>query len=259
MREDCMKIIFIAGADHSGSTLAGAILGADKKPYRHFHIGEAHAFFCKGNKRFGNPKAARKMTGGEIWDEIDPMVGYENAYEEIFNKTKAEMIIDSSKTPRNLSIFKTACVEKQYSIHVVVTFRPFAKIWNSDLKRNKNEKKIIQNINRYFRYKKMVMDQGLEYSIINMENLILDPPGITSALCSATGVPYFKGKENYWQFPGCHLYGSHTQRRHFSKPQTAGFDARKVLKMPSISASFLQEKSVRSIEEFLMSNSLTAL
>lgn len=250
------KIIFIAGADHSGSTLTGAILGADEILYRYFHVGEVYAFFCENKKQFGKVMAARRKAGGRIWDKIDHTVGYENAYREIFDKTNAKVIIDSSKTPENFEICKKACAENQYSIHVVLTFRPFAKIWSSDSKRDKEEKQIIRNINRYFNFKKMVIEQGFEYSIINIENLIMNPSGVTRALCNAVGIPYFKGKENYWNYPGCHLYGSQTQRRHFNKPETAGFNAKKIMNPPNILIPYLENRRIRVMEEFLKANTL---
>lgn len=250
------KIIFIAGADHSGSTLVGAILGASRTQFEYFHVGEVHAFFRKDNVRYGQAKAANKSPGGEIWGQIDHTVGYENAYSEIFKKTKSEIIIDSSKTPRNLRVCIASCVENTFPMHVVIIFRPLAKIWHSDLNRSRAEEKIIQNIKRYTRLKKMVIDQGIPHSILNMESLILDPAGITKVLCRETGVPYFDGKENYWNFPSCHLYGSRTQRRHLKKPQTAGYDIQKVLTPARTTVPFLEQKNMRYIETFMTEQAL---
>lgn len=250
------KIIFVAGADHSGSTLIGAILGATRTQGEYFHGGEVHAFFKKENSRYGQAKAASKSPGGDIWGHIDHTVGYENAYQEIFEKTNSKIIIDSSKTPMNLKVCLDSCNANAYHIHVVITFRPFAKIWCSDLNRNKKEQKIVQNIMRYQRLKKMVIDQGLPYSILNMESLILNPKELTKALCRETAIPYFEGKEDYWNFPSCHLYGSKTQRKHLKEPKTAGYNIQKVLTPAQTTPSFLVQKNIRAIEAFMQNNAL---
>ena len=260
------RIIYIAGANHSGSTLTGCILGAHPTPFTYFHVGEIHAyfrrtqrshlFFRKTMKSFGDPKAARNANGGEIWDFIDPHVGYPNAHREIFQKSRAEIIIDSSKKPHHFKTVAKACKKNRWPLHVVITFRPFAKIWQSDLNREKLELSIVKNIHNYLKLKKNIIDSHYSWTILNIERLILNPPDMTLALCNAVGIPYFEGKERYWDYPGCHLYGSLTQRRHMKNPQDAGYDARKVATTAQIKHSFLKGKEIREVEKFLTSHAL---
>ncbi|WP_146164866.1 hypothetical protein [Desulfonatronum sp. SC1] len=251
------KIIFIAGANHSGSTLLGCILGAHyKSPFKYFHVGEIHAFFDMNKKNYGNPMLTRNSLYGKVWNEINHEVGYKDAYKEIFEKAQADIIIDSSKSYRNFTIANQSCLNNNYQLHVLISFRPFAKIFQSDLKRNKSEKDIITNLSRYFLIKNKIIDNHYPYTIINSEDLILAPRNMTIILCEELGIPYFEGKENYWNYNSCHLYGSKTQRLHLKDSNKAGYDKEKVLAKPNISHPFLERKDVHDLEFFFREKSL---
>ena len=219
-------------------------------------MGEIHAFFDVNKKNYGNSKLARNSFYGKIWDEINHEVGYQNAYKEIFEKTEADIIIDSSKTYYNLNRLSHACSRYNYSLHVIISFRPFAKIFQSDLKRDKSEKNIINNIYQYFNIKNKIVDQQFSCTIVNAEDIILDPRNMTKKLCEKVEIPYFEGKENYWNYPSCHLYGGRTQRLHFKNPGTAGYNKEKVLAKPDISHPFLEREDVLELEKFFLENSL---
>jgi hypothetical protein len=251
------KIVFITGASHSGSTLVGCILGAcEKAPFTYFHIGEAHAFFDKKHKNYGNPRAAGKTETGYIWGDINCQVGYDQAHREIFDKAGSHVIIDSSKAMKNFEVIQAASDKNNWALFTVITYRPFVKIWYSDVKRHIKEARRKKNINTYRSIKKQIIDSGFDYAIINIEQLILSPRKMTLLLCGAAGIPYFDGKENYWDRPSCHLYGSPTQRRHLNKPDQAGYDVDKVVANPDISHPFLEREDIRQLDHFYMENSL---
>jgi hypothetical protein len=232
------QIIFILGANHSGSTLIGCILGAYHNPLKFFHIGEAYSYF-----KTGDPDVKKY---GEIWTNIDHKVGYENAYKEIFTKSKAKVIIDSSK--RNVDILNGL---EEYSFHIVISFRPFIKIAKSQMKRDKKNQQIIKNLSIYANIKNL----KYPFTIVNVEKLILNPKDITKKLCKEVRIPYFEGKENYWKYPTFHLYGAKMQRHHFRNPNVAEYDVRKV-KQICPDFSFLQKNDLIELENFLIENSI---
>jgi hypothetical protein len=45
-------------------------------------------------------------------------------------------------------------------------------------------------------------------------------------LCETLEIPYFRGKEMYWEFQHTHLYGSKTQRQHIRFPESASYETR---------------------------------
>jgi len=141
-------------------------------------------------------------------------------------------------------------------MHIIISFRPFAKILQSDLRGNKSQKYILTNLSRYFDIKNKFVDKHCPYTIVNIEDLILDPRKMTIKLCQEVNIPYFEGKENYWNYPSCHLYGSKTQRLHLNNPSTAGYDKEKVLAKPDISHPFLEREDVLELEKFFLENSL---
>jgi hypothetical protein len=251
------KIIFITGASHSGSTLVGCILGAQEStPFTYFHIGEVHAFFDKKHKNFGNPRAAGKTGLGRIWSEIDYHLGYDQAHMQIFNKAGSRVIIDSSKSMKRFEMVRAVSEKNNWSLFTVIAYRPFAKIWESDARRQVREARIKKNINTYRSVKKQIIEAGFDYAIVDIEQLILSPGQITRSLCHAAGIPYFEGKENYWHFPSCHLYGSATQRRHLNRPEQAGYDISKVRIAPEIRHPFLEREDVRELDRFFSDHAL---
>src|SRR5579864_8918990 len=90
-------VVFIAGANWSGSTMTGAVLGANAtSPFEYFHIGEAHVLFRPDAEKFGDPGFAKQVT--DFWQQLDYGVGPENAYTEIERASHSTVLIDSSKT-----------------------------------------------------------------------------------------------------------------------------------------------------------------
>jgi hypothetical protein len=251
------RVIYIAGADHSGSTLIGCLLGSNTSPFEYFHVGEIHAYFSKKHRLYGDLRHAQNKLCGQIWYNINPEVGYENAYEEIFRRTQSNVIIDSSKTHRNFDIIKSACLKKNYSLEIIVSFRPLAKIFKSDLNRNKKEENIKRNISSYLNIRNKIIDQKYQCTIVNVEQIILNPGDMTKRLCEKVDIPYFEGKENYWNYPSCHLYGSRTQRQHLKNPKLAKYDKDKVMSIPEINHPFLEREDICEVEKFLLKNALT--
>lgn len=246
------RVIFIASANHSGSTLVGCILGANfKNDFQGFHIGEAHAFFNKRHDLFGVYEGF-----GDVWSKIDPGVGYANAYGEIFGKVKTSTIIDSSKTLRNLQLQAETCRANGWPLHVVVTCRPFVKIWRSGKKNGNAINRIKGNINSYFHIMDFIKESDLPYTIVNIEKIVESPTRITQKLCDAVGLEYFSGKENYWEFEHQHLYGNRTQGRMLKTGELQAFDTKRTKSLPCTRNVFLNEQKVIEMEEFLVENSI---
>ena len=218
-----MRYIFIGGANHSGSTTLGAILGSDPLgPFRYFHTGELHSFFKRGSRTFGNSALAGKMPSGELWNRVDPQLGYGGAWRQIQALVDPTILVDSSKKRE----FLKDVIESGFpldSLSILLSYRPFAAIRTSDERRGKPPKFTVSHLLEYRYLMDMAAHLGISLRAINMERLIESPSLETMNLCRAVGVPYFPGKEEYWNFVHCHLYGAATTRRHISEPTTAEF------------------------------------
>jgi len=112
--EKRLKICFISGAAHSGSTLLGLILGSHSST---FFMGEANkvSFFTDPN--FDPKRKYCRLCGKEcnIWSKVDPEK--DNIYEQLHNITKKSILIDSTKNVdwinRQLEILKNTKIEAQ--------------------------------------------------------------------------------------------------------------------------------------------------
>lgn len=218
------KIVFIGGANHSGSTMIGAVLGAWSTPFKYFHAGEISSFFNNNSPKYGQAKAALNAPYGSFWKSVNYTVGYRNAYSELFSLLpEMEVLIDSSKTSSNLICqLDSSCVDIQ-SVICLVTFRQFNKIWESDEKREVPPSRRVKNLQHYQKLLSAIDDYGLPYYVLDIDKFLLNPRSYTEKICSLLGIPYFDGKEKYWLYPDAHLYGAITQRKHFRNPERAGF------------------------------------
>lgn len=217
------RVIFIAGANFSGSTLLGCILGSHpQSPYSIFHVGEVYAFFTPQHSKYGKANAAIQ-SGGAIWKEVDYSVGVENAYSEIFIKSESNVIIDSSKNINWLQSQYNSCNRNSWPFHILVSYRPFDGIWNSGKNRGLEIKRNLSNIMYYHRLFSEIQNMKVKIGVVNIPALIKYPQEITQKICTAVDLQYFDGKEKYWNFNHYHLYGSSNQRKQIKDPQNANF------------------------------------
>lgn len=218
-----LKYIFIAGADHSGSTLIGSVLGSHPDgPFRFFHVGELYAYFKQSKKTWGKPGQASQMPPGGVWRKIDPSLSYPSGVAQLAKIVRPEAIIDSSKTPQNLSEIAKA-LPPGAELTVLLTYRPFKKIILSDRNRGKSDSAIKNNLLRYEEIARLIDSHNLKSVVVSTESLLESPSPYLRLICERVDIPYFEGKEEYWNFEHCHLYGARTQRQHIRFPESAGY------------------------------------
>jgi len=215
-----MKVIFIAGADFSGSTMLGAILASS--PDEHisiFHIGEAHAYFNDRNNKYG-----KVVSSSEIWNKIPPNIGYTNAYNFIFSMLKVNTIIDSSKNLDYLSSQHKESIKNGYEFITLIPYRPFPKIYKSAIKRHGSTHKAEKNILKYIEILNYIVENDIRYKVVSIAQLITEPTGTTKDLCLFSGIPYFSGKEEYWNFKQHHIHGNKKQGVELTTGKLLKFD-----------------------------------
>lgn len=208
------RVIFVAGAGHSGSTLIGCALGAcpDNSV---FHAGECYAFFEPGTLH-GN------TDGKPLWRDINPDVVV--PYREIASATGARIIVDFSKRLPWLRHQAEAC--RDVSLSVVISYRPFERIVASSLKRGRPHGRAAGEVIRYYRNMIAAIDDLRPVHAItaDVQQFCTDPARELRRLCSALSLPYFVGKERYWEFPSHHLFGASVQRKQFDGRRLGGYN-----------------------------------
>jgi hypothetical protein len=59
--------------------------------------------------------------------------------------------------------------------------------------------------------------------VVDTDRLVRDPAAVSRRLCEALDVPYFAGKENYWNFRHDYRFGSQTQCQQVWHGERCGF------------------------------------
>ena len=217
------RVIFIAGASHSGSTLLGCILGSHPdNPFQYFHVGEVHAFFSSTHEKYGKPYGAIQ-AGGTIWNDIDYSLGPSGAYAELFRASGTDVLIDSSKNIKWLHSQYLICRQKGWDFQIVVSYRPFGGIWSSSEKRKDSVNKNISNLMYYHHLLSEIKKIGIDIDVLDLRLLVEEPSIMTQLLCAKTNILYFPGKEYYWNFMHFHLFGAAAQRKDLKDPSVARY------------------------------------
>lgn len=237
------RAILVCGANWSGSTMVGAVLGAaEDGPFTQFHVGEIHAYNNPRKARtYGNPRRASQLTN--FWADVAPRETGEGLFADVSARSGCQSYIDSSKLPAWFKPIVATCAENDVPVRIVISFRSIAAIAASGIKRGHNIDTTVTQCQRYQHINTMMKQMGRDQAdaVVNTENFTKDPARHTKRLCELVGVPYFPGKENYWNYPGAHLFGSATQSRHFLSPETGGYASRTPVSRDSLSPE-LREK-----------------
>lgn len=206
------RVIFIAGADHSGSTMLGCALGADEDPFRHLHVGELYALFNPGNRRVRVPY--RPWFWRRLKRQIDPVLGARSAYQEIVALTGAQAIVDSSKNLAWLKDQSALLEERGIPLDIVIAMRPNAALIHSALRRDQPEAQAVRSVLYYRRLVDTLRDHPFRKAVtVDCDAFCRDPSAQLRSLCAAIDVPYFPGKELYWNYKHYHLFGASIQRQ----------------------------------------------
>ncbi len=202
------RVIFIAGADHSGSTMLGCALGADEDPFRHFHVGELHARFDPENRRL------RLRAHARLWRRVDPALGARSAYQQIVALTGAQAIVDSSK---KLDWLKDQCAlleERGIPLDIVIAMRSNAALIHSALRRDQPEAQAVRSVLYYRRLVDTLRGHPFRKAVtVDCDAFCRAPSAQLRSLCAAIDLPYFPGKELYWNYKHYHFAGASIQRQ----------------------------------------------
>lgn len=203
------KVIFVGGTSYSGSTFFHLTLANDPAG---FAVGEVNHLFAPTKERHlrstwqcgcGDPSCV-------VWDEVKKR-GADALYETIFElHPEVDFIVDSSK-----NIVWTAEQSERLTKRGIEAERIL--IWKTPLefayslqKRNRlHEGEGLLNWPRYYRLYYSFMDKwrAVRYSeYANQQGPVL------AAACDYLGIPYYPGKERFWE-KTYHLLGGNLSSR----------------------------------------------
>jgi len=200
------KVIFIGGTAYSGSTFFDMILANDPNG---FSCGEVYALFRPHRPHHINPECGCGQKGCTIWKTVLEN-GEKYLYQTILNLfTEKVFIVDSSKNPfwfyfqmnllkksdiesKNILIWKTP-LETAYSFHKRNILKNWEKNW----------------INYHRLYFTLIKNwKSVRYYDLSNNKSTL------KKVCDYLEIPYFEGKERFWEKKMHTLFGNTSAKIH---------------------------------------------
>lgn len=199
-------VIFVGGSSYSGSTLLDLTLGNDD---RAFSCGEISNYFYPTKPIHSHPICGCGNVSCNTWHTIKRR-NAQCPYEVIFDMfPRVEFVIDSSKSPlwihqQQKRLAKTDIVCR----NILIWKHPFQAA-HSYKKRGIEEKWERNWVNYHRLYFSLIK----EWHSVSYDAFISDP-SVLKQVCDRLGIPYFGGKERYWERRHCIIGGNHSARVH---------------------------------------------
>lgn len=203
------KVIFVGGTSYSGSTFFDMTLGNDRAG---FSVGEVYALFHPYRAHHIEPPCGCGDADCTIWPEV-LAAGEGKLYETLFAlNPKVEFIVDSSKDPfwiaRQVERLEQAGIETR---HILIWKTPL-ELAASFKKRGELETWEKSWVNYYRLYHTLVSGwRSVPYAAYTQDTAVLP------AICDYLDIPYFSGKEAYWEKTHHLLFGNASARVHLAQ------------------------------------------
>lgn len=199
------KIIFILGGARTGTTMLDAILGNARDA---FSCGEMYAWFRPWHINHYSIDCACGNANCSIWKKLKEFDETE-IYDAIFKELNVNYIIDSSA---NLAwvIDQNLRLKNRYDIiNLVIWKNPitlYYSYWKREIKKIKGLHSFSSNFKKYYGN---IIKSGLPFYSVKYESFVNDTSTVLKKLCEVIDMPYFEGKDRFWEKEHHFLYGSY--------------------------------------------------
>jgi hypothetical protein len=199
------KVVFVQGTAYSGSTLFHMMLANDPNV---FACGEVHGLFRPFKPHHLNRVCACGYDQCPIWPKILPH-GERFLYASIFNQLpNVNVVIDSSKVPFWIRSQNENLRRQNIQYYNILIWKTPLEFAHSKMIKNQpNWNQTWVNLHRlYFSY-----ISGIR--TVKYQNLVRDP-SVLPKVCDFLEIPYFDGKERYWEKKHCVIGGNNRTKAH---------------------------------------------
>ena len=205
------KVIFVGGTSYSGSTFFHLTLANDPAG---FGAGEIRHLFRPTKERFvrgtwvcgcGDPNCT-------LWDRIKAR-GEANLYDSIFAlNPEVEFIVDASKNIVWVDEQSERLAKQGYEVHHIMIWKTLPEFAHSLQKRNRlQDGAELGSWPRYHRLYYSFIDR---WHAVKYARYTHDQANTLQAACAELGIPYFEGKERFWEKRHHVLGGNLSSRIH---------------------------------------------
>lgn len=209
------KVIFIGGTAYSGSTFLDMILANSPQG---FSCGEVYALFNPFRKHHIDYKCGCGDPHCKVWETVKE-AGAANLYQRIFEIfPNLEFIVDSSKDPLWISDRIKDLTDSGIRVRNILIWKSPEEFYFSRTKRNQKrgwKRSWINYHKLYFRN----VDQWIAVSYKNFATF----PDVLERICKRLEIPFFEGKQNYWEKKHHTLFGNTSAKIHLYDSQSESF------------------------------------
>lgn len=205
------KLINICGTARSGSTMVDLMVGNDN---RAFSLGEVSAWF----RPYRTHHFKINCTCGHQncpWNQLKT-VKERDFHKRCFEILDVDVLVDSSKSIPWVIDNNLKAMEDHIPVYNVLLYKDpisfFYSFWKRGLSIDRaRRREFIGYYNRFF-------ESNLPFISLNYNELVNDPPKTLNNLCQLLEIPYFEGKERFWEKEHHHLFGSRGTRNQIGNP-----------------------------------------
>ncbi|MCK5642233.1 MAG: hypothetical protein KAJ19_15615 [Gammaproteobacteria bacterium] len=210
-----IKIIRVGSTPYSGSTMIDLMLSnADDA----FSCGEVHALFRPFRPHHFDPRCICSDPGCTLWKKVKA-----HGETELWNTLttllpNVEVFVDSSK---NLVWFMDQMADKgcDFKPLNVLVWKTPGEYAYSCMKRGRLKSWKRGYISYHIRYFSVMPS----WFSVRYSELARDPAHKLQRLCECLEIPYFPGKEHYWNRQYHTLFGSYSAKLHLYNRNTSDF------------------------------------
>ncbi len=216
------KVIFVGGTSYSGSTFFHLTLANDPKG---FAVGEVKHLFRPTKERHARPTWACGCGDPEctLWNRVRKN-GEAHLYESIFEiHPEVEFIVDASKNVVWIDDQIDYLSRQGIEVQSVVIWKTLMEFAHSLKKRNRLGAKDGAELANWPRYHRNFYSFVEDFRAVKYADYARDQAAVLQAACAYFDIPYFEGKERYWEKIHHSLGGNLSSRIHLYSKESDRF------------------------------------
>lgn len=195
------SIITVSGTSRSGSTMLDLILGNAPDA---FSCGEVYAWFRPYRTHHFEIDCSCGQQPCPIWETIKG-VSESEFHASVGRELGARYVIDSSKDLCWVMDLQGWAAAEHLPVFNVLIWKDPVDLAYSYWKRGED----VDSWRKSFvGYHDKFLQTGLRFVAINYSAITENPGRATEQVCRAVGLPYFEGKERFWEKQHHFLFGS---------------------------------------------------
>jgi hypothetical protein len=195
-------LINVGGATRSGTTMLDLMLGNTPDA---FSCGEVYAWFRPWKQHHHRLECRCGQNPCPIWEKIKNVP--ENQFHmAVVEKLEVSFVIDSSKELCWLIDTQEWASANRFKVFKLLLWKNPINLAYSHWKRGHS---LTGWYHEFVSYYSKFFETGLPFRSVYFNDLVSNPQRKLEEICSAVGIPYFYGKERFWEKQHHHLFGSH--------------------------------------------------